>query len=582
MTKKREKLFIIACFACGLVMLTVLALGKPAMMGCDSVGYLLPIHSLVQGNGYTVDGRYETIFPPGLGILSYLAYQFCHDIELSGAMVSAFSYLLLIPTVFYLARRRFGDKTAVLATCLITFNPLLIRHSLLAQSLVPFSLFLMLSLSTHITVLEDRTVISAAKLGLFLSVTYLIRPEGFLVALLSLTSLFVLRLKDSELAPGNPSDELRKRVLVPAVAVTIFVICISPYVLFLREHTGHWTFSGKLMVNLKAGESLVEGHVGTKQETKDGKTSLSTGARHGGATTALEYISSRGKRFTMRVGRNLTGLLFWITYAVFPGLVCLAILWGIYPFIARHRLFENAAWSPRTRNTLYSFILFLAPLSVYLFFFVFPRLVVPYSLLILILISRLVVEFLLRMEDSCKKPRLGTAVLIAALIALIVPVILIEPMRRIPRLPVAQYLPESVYSALHQRNGPEGIRAAALWLRNGRPEWREANLFVPINTTIMKFYLGEGKELSKNNVIAFSPATRLAEVAGNLCSRKGQLLIIDNNGGKISLYWRNLSSLWNDPQSAENYGLEHIHSDPDGLFQVYGCGGNRRRASVSQ
>jgi hypothetical protein len=79
-------------------------------MESDSLRYLIPIHNLFDGKGYTFQGIPQILFPPGLGILAYPFFLVTGDIEYSGMLASLFCYVLIIPTTSYIALRLFGEQ----------------------------------------------------------------------------------------------------------------------------------------------------------------------------------------------------------------------------------------------------------------------------------------------------------------------------------------------------------------------------------------------------------------------------------------------------------------------------------------
>jgi 4-amino-4-deoxy-L-arabinose transferase-like glycosyltransferase len=95
----------------------------------DALHHLMPIHNLIDGKGYTYRDHVELIIPPGYGIVSYVAFLFVRDIEYSGIVISALSYILLIPLAYITGRFLFSREAGLLAAWLITFFPALLALS---------------------------------------------------------------------------------------------------------------------------------------------------------------------------------------------------------------------------------------------------------------------------------------------------------------------------------------------------------------------------------------------------------------------------------------------------------------------
>lgn len=142
----KEKVALLSLVVLAAIMNGFLMIRNPNVGG-DALHYLLPIHNLVAGKGYTYGGSPELFYPPGYGIVSYILFLTVKDIELSGMLASALSSLLIIPTTYYTVRFLFGKQYAVLSSFLVTFCPTLLRYSYVNFSDSIFSLFLLLSFS---------------------------------------------------------------------------------------------------------------------------------------------------------------------------------------------------------------------------------------------------------------------------------------------------------------------------------------------------------------------------------------------------------------------------------------------------
>ena len=119
----------------GLLLLIAVSMNSYLMiknpnMGSDALRYHSIFHNLIAGQGYrSYVGNIGANSELGFGMISYLFFLLCGDIELSGMLTSSVSYLLLIPAVYLTVRYLFGNRVAVLATVFITFWPGLISFS---------------------------------------------------------------------------------------------------------------------------------------------------------------------------------------------------------------------------------------------------------------------------------------------------------------------------------------------------------------------------------------------------------------------------------------------------------------------
>ena len=244
--KNRDFFAFIAIWLFGTVVVVAEAF-RHAVLGGTTAGLILPIHNWIAGNGYARwwHAMPETHDPPGTGLLAYLVYLVVDDVELSSSMVSAVTYSLTLPVVFFCARRRFGSFAAGLGTLSVAFIPTVLEQSFRAHTEAANTLFLVLAFFLVIDWLEHgqlRTRAYAA-LGAFFAAGTLIRPEMLYAAIAVFGAgwgMTALRAHKAGLA-GAPGRESIK----PVVAILAFLLVMAPYSYFLYRNLGYWTFTGK-------------------------------------------------------------------------------------------------------------------------------------------------------------------------------------------------------------------------------------------------------------------------------------------------------------------------------------------------
>ena len=167
----------------------------------DALHHLMPIHNLIDGKGYTYRDHVDLIIPPGYGIASYVAFLFVRDIEYSGVVISALSYILLIPLAYITGRFLFGRKVGLLAAWFTTFFPALLALSSSVGSDALSCLCMLLGFYSYLKLLEGTKGPGLAIcLGLLLGFGYLIRPENFLIGILAIGTLFVFWIHDKQVS----------------------------------------------------------------------------------------------------------------------------------------------------------------------------------------------------------------------------------------------------------------------------------------------------------------------------------------------------------------------------------------------
>lgn len=116
-------------------------------MGADALYYHSAFHSVISGRELAND--YGDDWSPGYGLLTYLFYLIIGDIEYSSMLVSSFAYILMIPTTFFAVDYMFGKRSALLATLLITFWPILISFSYVSLSDCVYAFFILFSFALY-------------------------------------------------------------------------------------------------------------------------------------------------------------------------------------------------------------------------------------------------------------------------------------------------------------------------------------------------------------------------------------------------------------------------------------------------
>ncbi len=550
---RKEKVILLSLVLIAAIMNCFLMIRNPNIGG-DALIYLLPIHNLMDGKGYSYAGSPSLIFPPGYGILSYLFFLAIRDIELSGMFVSALSYFLIIITTYYTARFLFGKRCAILSAFLVTFCLTLISFSYVNLSDCTFSLFLLLSFSIYVCILIGKTNITRSiLLGAILGFTYLIRPEGFIVAVLATLVLFIFAIVDMKHSKELVFSSKLRALSYPAVTVLAFLIFALPYILFIHKHTQSWTISCKTSAVLHWGEIVTEEssyHIDLLRI--EHPEYFQPGFR----IDLFDYIRSRGPKFLVRIKRNTRSEFLHLGKINFHALIPLVLLWFVFPFLSTRKLFPKFRLDSRSIRIVLSFIVFLSPLIVLLIAFMCDRYLLPYSLFILILLAFFIIRFLERILESLERKWFSYGLILICIVSLLS----LSGYVPIPRIPSP-----SLYRTLTARHGHLGLRAAGFWLRDQDQNLDNLTIIAPQKGEVALFY-ASGKKEPRGRAMAIPPNMTLEEVAALVSTAEVDYLLLDSHYINTR---PQLIPLWNNPSLASEYGLFLVHTDSDELFQIY-------------
>jgi len=234
------------------LLLRLRLVGIDRIVRWDEPDYLTLGRHLITGQGYSVSGRVDVHYPPLFPLVTGLLYPLTHDMKLnSDICFVVFGTLFLLP-LYWLTKRLFGARVAVMSTLMLCVYPALTSSVLFWGTMIE-PLYLLLLFTAFCSVWlawEKQTPTSYAVMGGLFGITYLVKPEalvylGWFLALLLLGQLWRGKL-------------MRSRTLLALLsAIAAFALVIAPYIAFLYRETGRILITGKLGVTYVAGEGAV-------------------------------------------------------------------------------------------------------------------------------------------------------------------------------------------------------------------------------------------------------------------------------------------------------------------------------------
>lgn len=219
----------------------------------DEPDYLILGRNLFTGRGYTVSGRPELHYAPLFPLATGVLYPLTHDMKLNSDICFVlFGTLTLLP-FYWLSKRLFGLRVAVMAALFLCFFPALTAAVLFwGTMLEPLYLFLLCAALCAVWVAwEKQSAVAGVAAGALYGLAYLTKPEAIIYVGLMLVLLVLGNLWRHSLFG-------RRSILGLVGMVLAFVLVISPYLAFLYQHTGRIMISGKLGVTYVAGQGAVD------------------------------------------------------------------------------------------------------------------------------------------------------------------------------------------------------------------------------------------------------------------------------------------------------------------------------------
>lgn len=193
----------------------------------DGISYALIAEAIARG---AFGEAVKAVFPPFYPLFVAITHFFVGDWELAGRVVSLVFGLLIIYVSYRFFKRLLGERKALYGAFILAIHPYLARYSgqVLSESLATL-LFTVTVFSFYIGWQEERRIYTAAS-GLFLTLTYLTRPEY-----LAFYAPFLLFLAK------------KRRMGDTLLFLLPFLVLGIGFVFYLRMETGLWMVSRKVI-----------------------------------------------------------------------------------------------------------------------------------------------------------------------------------------------------------------------------------------------------------------------------------------------------------------------------------------------
>ncbi len=210
----------------------------PRVVWGDEPFYLWMGQSLLAGEGYNAFGYSGAHFPP---LFSLAAAALA---PLAGGLLNASNLLhiaagaLLVIPLLLLARAIYSPAAGWMVGLVVALYPAL-TSGVLAWGTMTEPLYLLwvgVAIYALYLALEEGRSRDYALLGVALGLAYLTRTEALVFAVVALGLLLVARL----LRRDRPAPLLGRL----ALAVALFLLLASPYLVYTRNATGRWSLTG--------------------------------------------------------------------------------------------------------------------------------------------------------------------------------------------------------------------------------------------------------------------------------------------------------------------------------------------------
>jgi 4-amino-4-deoxy-L-arabinose transferase-like glycosyltransferase len=236
-SRNRDRVILAIIVALALL-IRVLAASSRQMVEGDETVYLHMAQQLAAGNGF-IDmlGNPSTVFMPMLPALIAASAFVLRDFVFSGYfVVIVFGSMLLVPA-YMLASDLVTRRVGLMTAALIAVLPLTVDYSSRSYTEPVYSFFLLFAAVCALRMFDRGSLGLGALAGVLLGAAYLTNPAAvfFVPAFLVIAAVTAAR-----------RASLRTAMIRAALGMlAVFIILALPYVLYLHNELGRWTYSGK-------------------------------------------------------------------------------------------------------------------------------------------------------------------------------------------------------------------------------------------------------------------------------------------------------------------------------------------------
>lgn len=239
---------------------------QPRVAWGDEPFYIWLGDSLLRGQGYEFFGISAVHHSPLFALLAALAARLlpaigpagsAQDVARGSIAIYVLTGALLVLPIHGMARRLRGDSAGLAAGLITALYPILTSGVLLWGTMTE-PLFLLLVASAWwglLISLQDNRTLGYVVTGLMLGLAYLTRNEAIVYLVAGYAALLILRA-----TLGHQAAQWRKTLGGLVLAVVIFFVVISPYLIALRERTGQWQLLEEAGSAYTSMEGLVAGN----------------------------------------------------------------------------------------------------------------------------------------------------------------------------------------------------------------------------------------------------------------------------------------------------------------------------------
>jgi len=377
MTRKKEIYFLLAVLFLGLILF--ITFSSTTVLASDSALYFKLAENLDKSLKINTTTRLHSLVQPGFSFMIYIYNFYLNNIKVASQLVSLISTFLSIIIIYFLAKKLFNSKIAVLSIILFVLNPYVIWYSGAAWTEALFTfLFIGIVFLSWLLLNKEKNTFWYLILGILIGFSYYVRIVGLsflpvIILWLFINYIYYKRIK------------LKKLFISLILLVVGVTMIVSPYLIYLYKQKGHFVITGQQDYAVYMGGSHFERIIfqGLNKDNTDYNSNQ------------LEIEKPKESYISIYINKFFRYLSYNIAYVI-----CYFIFQIIFIVLAFY-------FSKKKKNILYKLYFLLSWIPFYLFIYYkgkpFYRYYFPLTPIILIMVAVGIVKLYQNLSFKKKK-----------------------------------------------------------------------------------------------------------------------------------------------------------------------------------
>ncbi len=236
--KIKKEHYILGLIIIAGIVLRIFKFGDP-VVGTDVAAFSRLGKNFIESGSYSFGENYNmgVFFPPGYPLFIAVTNFFSHDLFFSAKFVSFLASLITVILFYLIGKELHSEEAGLFAAFAYAVHPLSIILGVYGNSDALFFCFFFFSIYIFLLSLKKDRMLYYFLIGISAGIATITRPEGMFLIMLPSLHFFGLL--------GNRPPKAMKRLISVVAMLSVFIMIIFPYMLFVKNYTGKFALSGK-------------------------------------------------------------------------------------------------------------------------------------------------------------------------------------------------------------------------------------------------------------------------------------------------------------------------------------------------